>query len=109
MSRWAGEPRPTVPLPSPVVSDHPEPSPPRPPRPPVQVGARYGSHTITVAMPFSTVRTDERLTDSVAELARLVARLADTLERPGPKGERERQLRDLRDAADALAAALEAR
>jgi hypothetical protein len=41
------------------------------------VGGRHGSPTVTVAMPFSkVVSVDTELRDAVAELARLVARLA---------------------------------
>ena len=41
------------------------------------IGGRYGSPTITVALPFSNIKnTDDRLRDAVADLATLVSRLA---------------------------------
>ena len=41
------------------------------------IGGRYGSPTITVALPFSNiVNQDEQLRDAVADLATLIARLA---------------------------------
>ena len=41
------------------------------------IGGRYGSPTVTVALPFSNVvNTDTELRDAVADLALLVSRLA---------------------------------
>ena len=41
------------------------------------IGGRYGSPTITIALPFARITNgDDELRDAVAELAALVARLA---------------------------------
>jgi hypothetical protein len=42
------------------------------------IGGRHGSPTVTVALPFSKIsNVDAELRDSVADLATLVARLAE--------------------------------
>jgi hypothetical protein len=64
------------------------------------VGGRHGSPTVTVAMPFSNVvSVDTELREAVAELARLVARLASATD------DAEREL--MRTAADELASRLQ--
>jgi len=41
------------------------------------IGGRYGSPTVTIALPFSKIMsTDSELREAVADLAALVARLA---------------------------------
>ena len=48
-----------------------------PPMPRTAIGGRYGSPTITVALPFARIaQVDTDLRDAVADLAALVARLA---------------------------------
>jgi hypothetical protein len=64
------------------------------------IGGRYGSPTITVALPFSNIVTkDEQLRDAVADLATLVARLATA-------GVDEAELALVRTAAEELAASI---
>ena len=61
------------------------------------IGGRYGSPTITVALPFSTIKnTDDRLRDAIADLATLVARLASA-------GADEAELALVKTAAEELA------
>lgn len=43
------------------------------------IGGRHGSPSVTIALPFSKITgADEELRDAIAELAELVARLADS-------------------------------
>ena len=64
------------------------------------IGGRYGSPTITVALPFSNIaNTDEGLRDAVADLATLVARLAEA-------GADEAELALIHTAAEDLAASI---
>jgi hypothetical protein len=60
------------------------------------IGGRYGSPTVTVALPFSNiVNKDEELRDAVADLATLVAHLASA-------GTDEAELAIVRTAAEEL-------
>ncbi|MCZ7525835.1 MAG: hypothetical protein M5U14_05255 [Acidimicrobiia bacterium] len=73
------------------MDDQPEATPSR-----TFIGGRHGSPTITVAFPFSQVKTtDPEVREAVSELASLVARLAEGL--GGEEG------RSLRAAAEAVA------
>ena len=66
------------------------------------IGGRYGSPTITVALPFSNiVNKDEQLRDAVADLATLVARLA-------APGADEAELALVKTAAEELVASIAA-
>jgi hypothetical protein len=63
------------------------------------IGGRHGSPTVTIAFPFSNmVNVDRELRDVVAELASLVARLAE--QATGPDTE---ELAAVRVAAEELA------
>jgi len=81
--------------------DHDDPTPP-PARP--AINGRQGSPTVTVAFPFSTVRVEanDHAVDAVADLADLVARLADAAALPGGsarRGELRQVAADARDLA----------
>ena len=81
------------------VGDSPERAPLR-----TVIGGRHGSPTISVALPFARItNVDTELRDAVADLAKLVARLAAR----SPGDEAEASL--VRDAAEALAARLSER
>ncbi len=82
--------------------------PPRPPRPEGNIGGRYGSPSITVALPFSNIHHhDEGLVEAVVDVCGLVARLCTALD--GPKELRRGELDEIRRAATALAERLNAR
>ena len=64
------------------------------------IGGRYGSPTVTIALPFGkVVNTDNELRDAIAELAMLVSRAAQARDD-------EAQLALVQKAADELAARL---
>ena len=64
------------------------------------IGGRYGSPTVTIALPFGkVVNTDSELRDAIAELAMLVSRAAQARDD-------EAQLALVQKAADELAARL---
>ncbi len=66
------------------------------------IGGRHGSPTVTVALPFAKItNVDAELRDAVAELATLVARLADA----AAAGSTD-EIRLVREAAGELAARL---
>jgi hypothetical protein len=50
------------------------------------IGGRYGSPTVTIALPFSRITsTDTELREAVADLAALVARLATAADDDGER------------------------
>ncbi len=67
------------------------------------IGGRYGSPTVTIALPFSRIMsTDTELREAVADLAALVARLATAVD---DEGERAAIARAAAELANQVSAA----